>query len=200
MVEAVNELLLRNAGAAWVIPAMFLFAAFDGILPPIPSESALIGLAAVGGSTGEPNWLALGLAAAAGAWIGDNGAYLLGRHGHLDRFMERTDRRQRAMEWASTQLDRKSAVIIVVGRYVPIGRVAVNLTAGASHYPRRRFSLLTAFSAVMWASWSVALGTFAGSWVQDNPLLAAALGIGLALVVGLLIERFVSRATRTDAA
>jgi len=198
MVEAVNELLLQNAGAFWVIPVMFLFAAFDGILPPIPSESALIGLAAVGGSTGEPNWLALGAAAAAGAWIGDNGAYLLGRHGHLDRFMERTDRRRRAMEWAKAQLDSKGAVIIVVGRYVPIGRVAVNLTAGASHYPRRRFSLLTALSAVMWASWSVALGTFAGSWVQDNPLLAAGLGIGLALVVGLLIERVVSRSTRAS--
>lgn len=192
-VDALNELLLQHADAAWVVPAMFLFAAVDGFVPPVPSESALIGLAAVGASTGSPHWLALGLAAAAGAWVGDNVAYVLGRRGHLDRLMERTARRRRAMEWARTRLAERGGVIIVVGRYIPIGRVAVNLVAGATGYPRSRFLGFTALSGSAWAAWSVALGTLAGGWVEDNPLLAAALGIALALVVGLAVERLVRR-------
>ena len=188
-IEALNELLLQHSAAVWVVPAMFLFAALDGFVPPVPSESALIGLAAVGASTGHPNWLALGVAAAAGAWVGDNVAYVLGRRGRLDRLMERTRRRRKAMDWARARLAHRGGVIIIVARYVPIGRVAVNLTAGATHFPRRRFMAFTVLSGATWATWSVALGALAGSWVEDSPLLAAAVGVGVAVVVGLLVER-----------
>lgn len=197
-VDTLNELLLQHSAAAWVVPAMFLFAAVDGLLPPVPSESALIGLAAVGASTGSPHWLALGVAAASGAWVGDNVAYVLGRRGRLDRVMERTRRRRRAMGWARSRLRQRGGVIIVVARYIPIGRVAVNLTAGATAYPRHRFMGFTVLSGVTWAAWSVALGTLAGGWVEDNPLLASVVGIALAFVVGLVVERLARALTGGD--
>lgn len=105
--------------------------------------------------------------------------------------MQRTRRRRRALEWARVRLAHRGGVIIVVARYVPIGRVAVNLTAGATAYPHRRFLGFTLLSGSTWAAWSVALGTLAGAWVEDNPLLAAGAGIALAFVVGLFIERLV---------
>jgi membrane protein DedA with SNARE-associated domain len=189
MVEAVNELIALHAGAGWLLPALFVFFAVDGVIPPLPSEGVLIGLAAVGASTGSPHWLALFAAAAAGAWVGDNVAYLLGRRGGLDRFVERTERGRRALGWARRRFERRGALIIVVGRWVPVGRAAVNLTAGATGYPRPRFAAFTVLSAGLWAAWSVGVGSLAGRWVDDNALLASALGVAIALVVALLLER-----------
>ena len=189
MVDAINGFIELHAGSAWLLPALFVFFAVDGVLPPLPSEGVLIGLAAVGASTGTPHWLALFVAAAAGAWVGDNLAYLLGRHASLDRLLERSGPGRRALAWARRHLDRRGAVIIVVGRWVPVGRAAVNLTAGATRYPQRRFMLFSFFSGVTWAAWSVGVGTLAGHWVQDNPLLAAVIGVGVALLVAFVIER-----------
>ncbi|EAQ00914.1 conserved protein DedA family protein [Janibacter sp. HTCC2649] len=189
MVEAINSFIELHAGSAWLLPALFVFFAVDGVVPPLPSEGVLIGLAAVGASTGTPHWLALFAAAAAGAWVGDNLAYVLGRHAGLDRLLERTAPGRRALAWARGHLDRRGAVIVVVGRWVPVGRAAVNLTAGAAHYPQRRFALFSFVSGVTWAAWSVGVGSLAGHWVQDNPLLAALIGVGIALVVAFVIER-----------
>ena len=55
-------------------------------------------------------------------------------------------------------LDRRGASFIIAARYIPIGRVAVNMSAGALGYPRRRFVGLTAVAAVMWASYSAVIG------------------------------------------
>jgi len=189
MVEAINTFIELHASSAWLIPALFVFFAVDGVLPPLPSEGVLIGLAAVGASTGTPHWLALFVAAAAGAWVGDNLAYLLGRRASLDRLLDRSAAGRRALAWARGHLDRRGAVIIVVGRWVPIGRAAVNLTAGATHYPQRRFALFSLLSGVTWAAWSVGVGTLAGRWVQSNPLLAAVVGVGVAVLVAAVIER-----------
>lgn len=189
MVEAINSFIELHAGSAWLLPALFVFFAVDGVLPPLPSEGVLIGLAAVGASTGTPHWSGLFIAAAAGAWVGDNSAYLLGRYAGLDRLLERSAAGRRALAWARGHLDRRGAVIVIVGRWVPIGRAAVNLTAGATHYPQRRFVFFSLLSGVTWAAWSVGVGWLAGRWVQDNPLLAAVIGVGVALIVAFLIER-----------
>lgn len=189
MVEAINGFIELHAGSAWLIPALFVFFAVDGVLPPLPSEGVLIGLAAVGASTGTPHWLTLFVAAAAGAWVGDNLAYLLGRHAGLDRMLERSAPGRRALAWARGHLDRRGAVIVIVGRWVPVGRAAVNLTAGATAFSQKRFVLFSFLSGVTWAAWSVGVGTLAGRWVQDNPLLAALIGVGVALFVAVVIER-----------
>ena len=48
----------------------------------------------------------------------------------------RGPRMQAAFRWAGRELRKRPASLILVARFVPIGRVAVNLTAGATHYPR----------------------------------------------------------------
>ncbi len=69
---------LELASSPWIYVVMYLFATIDGFFPPIPSESVVIALAAVAVSTGEPNiWLLIPVAAA-GAFTGDQIAYLIG--------------------------------------------------------------------------------------------------------------------------
>ncbi|BDZ59822.1 DedA family protein [Barrientosiimonas endolithica] len=193
MLDQLNQLITDHAAATWVLPVIFSFAMLDGLFPPLPSESLLIALAAVGAASGAPNLVALAVVAAVGAWLGDNLAYAIGRRIDADRLSARSPRLARARVWAEGQLERRGGVIILVARYIPVGRVAVNLTAGSTGYSRRRFAGLTALSCTTWATYSVALGALAGHWVERNPLLGAAIGIALAVSVGLLIERLLAR-------
>lgn len=98
-------------------------------------------------------------------------------------------------ERASDALDRRGAVVILSARYVPLGRVAVNLTAGATGFPPRRFVGLAAVAATTWAAWSVGVGALAGHWLEGNPLLGSVLGVVAALLLGLGIDRVARRAS-----
>lgn len=82
---------------------------------------------------------------------------------------------------------------MLAARYVPVGRVAVNLAAGAAGYPLRRFTGFAALAALTWASWSVLLGVAAGTLLQERPLLAIALGVGLGMLLGLGIDAVATR-------
>lgn len=166
----------------------------DGFFPPIPSESVVVGLAAVAATADVPNpWLLMAVAAL-GAFTGDNTAYLIGRSVGTRRWRwMRGPRMQRAFRWAGRELRKRPASLILVARFVPIGRVAVNLTAGATHYSRPRFIGMTVLSATMWATYSVAIGLFFGQWFEDNHLLGAAIAIVCAIVLGILVDIAIAR-------
>jgi membrane protein DedA with SNARE-associated domain len=151
----------------------------------------VVALAAVSASVGEPDLLVLGGCAAVGAFVGDNIAYSIGRHTVLARLpASRNAKIRSTMRWAERELDRRGAMIIIAARYVPVGRVAANLTAGATRFTRPRFVLLTAIAAVSWAAYSVALGALAGTWMKDNPLLGATIAVAVAVAFGALIDWF----------
>ncbi|WP_052112322.1 DedA family protein [Knoellia subterranea] len=195
MLEAINELIQQNAAALWVLPAIFLLATFDALLPPVPSESVVITLAAFGAAHGSPHLLALGAAAAVGAFLGDNLTFAAARRSGLGRLRNSPRPRMRsAFRRAEDELDRRGGLAIIVARYIPVGRVAVNVTAGAGSFDRRRFVLLSAVAATMWAGWSVAIGALAGNWVEENPLLGAIAAIAVAATLGMLVDRVLSRA------
>jgi membrane protein DedA with SNARE-associated domain len=154
----------------------------------------VVGLAAVAATADVPSPLLLIVAAAAGAFAGDNTAYLIGRATGTGRWAwMRGHRAQRAFVWAGRELRRRPASLIMVARFVPIGRVAVNLTAGATHFVHSHFIGLTALSAVLWSCYSVAIGLFFGQWFEDNHLLGAAIAIVCAVVLGVAVDLVVSR-------
>lgn len=47
MLDGVNDIVLGLAGSPWVYLVVFGFVAIDAFVPPVPSESALVALAAV---------------------------------------------------------------------------------------------------------------------------------------------------------
>jgi membrane protein DedA with SNARE-associated domain len=207
--DPISQFILAAAGSPLVLPAVLLLTVADGICPVVPSESVVIGLAAIGISTGQPALLLLGLVAAVGAFIGDNLTYEIGRRIGLDRF--RWMRRPwftKIMGKASAALERRVSSAVLAGRFIPGGRVAVSLVAGASGVPRKVFRPLTVLSSISWAGYSLVLGTIAGAWVGAHPLLGALLAVGLGILIGWLIDtalavrrRLVSaRAARTSAA
>lgn len=199
-IDTINTLLLDAAAQPWVPLVLLLFCAIDSIFPPVPSESLLVGLAAIAAASGEPQlWLVL-LAGAGGAVIGDLTAYLLGRRVGTRRFAwMRRPKVAEAIDRAGRALHRRSARFIIAGRFVPVVRVAINLTAGASAMSVRRFLPLSVTAGTIWASFSVGVGMLGGRWVQDNPLLGMASAIALALVLGTVVDRLVQRFTTEPA-
>ena len=156
---------LDLAASPWIYLVMYLFAAIDGFFPPIPSESVVIALAALAvGPAGEPNlWIVVPVAAL-GAFTGDQIAFSIGRRVPVHRLrIFRSGRGQSALAWAERALERRGASFIIAARYIPVGRVAVNMTAGAVGFPRRRFTFLAAIAAVTWACYSTVIGVSAGA-------------------------------------
>ncbi|MDD7835730.1 MULTISPECIES: DedA family protein [Paenarthrobacter] len=192
--QGINDFILAAAGQPWVLFLVLACCLIDGFFPPIPSESVVVGLSAVSGSSGVPNIWLLGLMAAFGAFAGDNIAYIIGSRIGTQRWRwMRRQRMQGAFRWAGKELRRRAASLIMVARFIPIGRVAVNLTAGATHFNHRRFVALTALSAILWASYSVVLGYFFGVWFEHNHLLGAVIAIVVAVILGVIIDRIISK-------
>lgn len=190
-VELLNDFILQAAGSPWLPLVMFTVAVIDGFFPPVPSETVLVAAAAVAAAAGSwPTVLLLCLVAALGALLGDTIAYAIGRRMGVTRFRwMRGERVSRAVDRARTALEHRGAAFIIGARYIPVGRVAVNMSSGALHYPWRRFLPVSAVAAVTWAGYSGAIGVLAGRWLADQPLLSAVVGIALALVIGVAIDR-----------
>lgn len=189
--DYLNELIRQAAASPWLYLIIFLVAIIDGFFPPVPAETVLVAAAAVAGSAGGGNMLLLCLSAAAGAMIGDNIAYAVGRSIGTARFRwMRRPRVAAAVEKARRTLQRSGAGLILTGRFIPIGRVAVNMSAGALAFPwRGRFLPLSAIAAVTWSAFSAGIGLLAGHWLQDQPLISAILGIAFAIVIGVVLDR-----------
>ena len=189
IIDQINVLIEHSAAQWWVIPLVSLFCLIDGFFLFLPSETAIVALASLSALSGEPNIWLLIAGASVGAVAGDNIAYFLGKTLGTTRFKwMRKPRGARAFAWASRELEKRGAMLIFTARYIPVGRIAVNFTAGATHFPWRRFVVLDGIAVVTWAGYSVAVGTFAGKWVHDNPLLGVGIAIAFAIAIGFLVD------------
>lgn len=170
----------------WIYLVLFALAALDGFFPVVPSETSVItaGVFAAAGDTSLPLVV---LAAALGAFAGDQVSYAAGRVAG-PRFYEGGRRRRAALEGARRALAARGGVIIVVSRYFPGARTAVTLTAGAARYRWARFAAFGALAAVTWGTYSGLVGYLGGVAFEQDPLKGLLLGFGLAATVTLAAE------------
>ncbi|MEE1619903.1 DedA family protein [Zafaria sp. Z1313] len=190
--DVINEAIIQASSAWWILPVVYLFCLIDGFFPVLPSETLIVGLASVAVGTGTPNLLLLGLVGALGAMTGDQIAYRLGRGVGTTRFRwMRTRRARKVFAFAQHELMKRGALLIFTARYIPIGRVAVNFTAGATRYSLTRFTILDVFGCLVWGAYSVAIGAVAGNWIEHNKLLGIGLSVVIAVVLGYVLDRIV---------
>jgi membrane protein DedA with SNARE-associated domain len=188
--DAVTDFVLGLVSSPFIYLVVFALVVIDGFFPPVPSESVIVVVASLAVSSGAPNlWLILGIAAV-GAAVGDNIAFWIGSRIGTERFAwMRRPRVRRGIERATRGLDRSAAALILTARYIPVGRIAVNMTAGATGFRWRRFWPLTVAAGIMWAIYSVVIGVASGAWLHDHPLIAAVVGIAIAIAIGFAIDR-----------
>ncbi|MEU3331890.1 DedA family protein [Glutamicibacter creatinolyticus] len=192
--EMVNEAIMQAASAWWVLPLLFAFCLIDGVFPVVPSETFLVSLAAVGFGSGSPNLLLIFLIGVAGAIIGDQITFRIGRSiGYRQFAWMRSGRAKKVLDFAARKLETSGALLIFTARYIPLGRVAVNLTAGATGYSYQRFTFFDVIGCITWGGFSVGIGAVAGNWLSDNKLLGVVLSVAIALVLGFIIDRIVNK-------
>ncbi len=197
-VDVINELILQAVASPWLVLILFAVTVVDGFFPPVPSETVLVAAAAVAASGGGADLLLLGAVAAVGAVLGDNIAFAIGRRiGARPAAWMRRPRVAAAFDRAEHALAHRGATLILGARYVPVGRVAVNMSAGALGFPWRRFLPLSLIGGVGWSALSITIGLLAGAWVEDQPLVSAGIGVSVALLLGLTIDRIAALRRRT---
>jgi membrane-associated protein len=188
--EQIEDAAVMLASSPWVYAVVFLLTVLDAFLIVVPSETVVVALGALALSTGSPElWVLIPVAAIA-ATIGDSLTFLLGRAVGLRRFAwMRRPGVSRVLAWAARALDERAAAVLLTARFIPFGRIAVNLTAGASGFRYPRFLTLTAVAGVCWAVYNAFVGALFGAWFEGNPLLAVAVSVAVALVLGVLVDR-----------
>jgi membrane-associated protein len=196
MLESLSETL---SSSSWTYALVLGFAAFDALLPFFPSETAAIA-AGVLAAAGELNILFVVAAAAAGALLGDNSSYLVGRtagHAAVTRLFGAAGGLGR-LTWAGRVLEDRGSYLIVVARFVPGGRTAVTLTAGLTRMQARRFVMAATVAALLWASFAAGLGYLGGSVFEDEPWrgLVAAVTLAALIVLGVEVVRRLRRPRR----
>ena len=183
---------LVSEASGWAYLIVFLLALLDALLPVVPSETAVI-TAGVVASTGDLTLALVVPAAAAGAFLGDNAAYWIGRRFGA-RIVERFfsgEKSQRRLAWAERRLGERGGELIVIARFIPGGRTAVTLSAGLLEFPWRRFVAFDAAATIGWALYASLLGYFGGRAFEDEGawkglLLALAIAFGVAAGVELV--------------
>ncbi|MGP9683114.1 DedA family protein [Brachybacterium sp. AOP3-A1-3] len=189
----VEDWIMVVADAWWIYLVVYGFAAFDGFFPTVPSESTIVSLSSLWSSSGRPYIILIGIAAWMGAWTGDNLGYYLGRKIGWHRFkFLREGKGRRAVEAAEAGLERRALVFLMTARYIPFGRTAVNLVAGAVRYPHKEFWPRSLLSTFVWAAYSCAIGAVAGAWFGEHHLLAITAALVAAVVLALVAERVIN--------
>ena len=184
--------LLSNlqAGSALTYLIAFAVPALDAIFPVLPGETVVIALGVATAGSADPRIALLVSCAAAGAFLGDNLCYFLGRRFEpvVQRRFFGTPKGKRTRDWAQRSLARFGPQLIVVCRFIPGGRTAVTLTCGVTGYPRRRFIPATAVAAAIWALYAFLIGRIGGRAFEDNPWAGLLIALGASVAVSAVIE------------
>ncbi|MBD1805170.1 DedA family protein [Microcoleus sp. FACHB-SPT15] len=168
--------------------AVFLGIALESAGIPLPGETITL----VGGflaGSGELNyWLVLGTAIA-GAVIGDNFGYWIGKVGgwpflvRVGRFFRITEEQ---LTEAKNQFSENAARAVFFGRFVALLRIFAGPMAGIAKMPYPQFILCNLAGGTLWASVMVTLSFFLGrvvpleqlvSWVARFAIVALVLVI-----------------------
>lgn len=177
------------SSSPWTYALVLSFAAFDALLPFVPSETAAIA-AGVLAAAGDLNLALVVAAAGAGAFIGDTSSYVVGRtagNAAVNRLFGRGGGLER-LAWAGRVLETRGSYLIVVGRFVPGGRTAVTLTSGLTRMRLRRFVAAAAVAAALWASFASGLGYLGGTAFEDEPWRGLVAALSLAALIVVAVE------------
>jgi membrane-associated protein len=176
------------SGSPWTYAFLFGVAALDVVFPLVPSETSVI-LGGVLAATGDLFLGGVIVCAAAGAILGDNTAYFIGKfagHRLVERFFK--GERRKRIDWAEKQVEERGGYLIVVGRFIPGGRTAVTLACGLLEMRWRRFIAFDIAAGLVWATYAALLGYVGGRTFEEQPLYGFLIAFAVALAITGAVE------------
>jgi membrane-associated protein len=174
----------------WWFPfVIFGIAWLDSVIPVVPSETTVIA-GGVAAGAGDQRLALVILAGAAGAFVGDNIAYLIGRkfEPRVRRWAQRKPSRLARLDGAAAQIHKRGGPLLITARFIPGGRTILTVSSGLTEQPWRWFAPWIALASVIWATYAAGLGFAFGQAFEDNHNLAFLLAFGVALTITISIE------------
>jgi membrane protein DedA with SNARE-associated domain len=135
--------------------AVLVLVGLESMGLPLPGETALIAAAVYAGTRHELDIVGVVGAATAGAVIGDNLGYEIGRLAGfplLVRYGPRIRLDERRLKLGQYLFRRYGGSIVFFGRFVALLRTFAALLAGTNRMPWPRFFFFNAAGAIVWSS------------------------------------------------
>lgn len=175
--------------------AVFVIVGLESLGVPLPGETTLITAAIYAGATHNLDIVGVIVAAGAGAIVGDNFGYLIGREGGyrlLIRFGPYIRLDQAKVKVARYLFLRYGGAVVFFGRFVSILRTYAAFLAGTTRMPWPRFLVFNASGGILWATFYGTLAYVLGNQITR---IGGALGIALAVAgaIGIVVVVLVVR-------
>lgn len=165
--------------AAYGYWALLLLVAAESMGIPLPGETMLVVASVYAGTTHRLHIALVVLAAAAGAILGDNLGFLVGREGGsrlLRRFGRYVRLNEEKLRLGQYLFERHGGKVIFFGRFLPVLRIWAAFLAGANRMRWRRF---LAFNAAGGSVWATVMGLGAYALGDGASQLGSSVGLGM---------------------
>ncbi|MFM8835645.1 MAG: DedA family protein, partial [Actinomycetota bacterium] len=183
------EWLKESSSSPWFYLVIFTIAVLDSVLPIVPSETLVI-IGGVTAGSGELSIAVVVACAAAGAFVGDNLSYFLGREASDWVVKRRTRTEKGAKQLANIveQIHDRGGLLLITARFIPGGRTLLTLSCGVTRQPRRWFIGWAIAAASIWSLYASLLGFIGGKSFADNHTKAFLIAFASAFSITVLIE------------
>lgn len=185
------EHLVATYGA-WLVGAIV---GLESMGIPLPGETTLVTAALYAGATGRLSIAAVVFAAAAGAIVGDNIGFWIGRtlgYRWVVRHQSALRLTPKRLRLGQYLFDRHGGKVVFLGRFVAVLRAFAALLAGLNRMRWGRFLVFNMMGAIVWASayggGAYAFGDKLTNVLGDTGILLSAAAAAL-VVIGFLLAR-----------
>jgi membrane protein DedA with SNARE-associated domain len=146
---------LDTALATYGYLAVFFFVGIESLGIPVPGETMLVTAAIYAGTTGRLSIFWVIVASSAGAILGDNIGYVIGRTGgyrllkRYGRYIRLEENRLRLGQYL---FHKHGPKVVFFGRFVSVLRIFAAFLAGVNHMHWRRFLIFNAAGGIIWST------------------------------------------------
>ena len=183
--------------------AVFVFVGVESIGVPVPGETMLVTAAIYAGTTGRLSIFWVIVASSAGAIVGDNIGYVIGRTGgyrlvkRYGRYIRLEENRLRLGQYL---FDKHGSKVVFFGRFVSVLRIFAAFLAGVNQMHWRRFLIFNAAGGIVWSTiYGVAAFLLGKQLLQlSGPVdfTLAVVGVAVIIVVIVFLRRNEARLQR----
>jgi membrane protein DedA with SNARE-associated domain len=183
--------------------AVFIFVGIESIGIPVPGETMLVTAGIYAGTTGRLSIFWVIVASSAGAIVGDNIGYLVGRTGgyrllkRYGRYIRLEENRLRLGQYL---FDKHGSKVVFFGRFVSVLRIFAAFLAGVNRMRWRRFLVFNAAGGIIWSTiYGVAAYLLGKQLLQLSgrvDLVLAIVGLGVIIAAIVVLRRNEARLQR----
>ncbi len=135
--------------------AVFIFVGVESLGIPVPGETMLVTAAIYAGTTGRLSIFWVIVASSAGAIVGDNIGYVIGRTGgyrllkRYGRYIRLEENRLRLGQYL---FDKHGSKVVFFGRFISVLRIFAAFLAGVNRMHWRLFLIFDAAGCIIWST------------------------------------------------